>query len=61
MIAAALDQMRAAGVRLDALSRWLGSSRIVRVMPNIPAHFPRADRSVIRCCFCVQTIGRTKR
>lgn len=27
----------AAGVRLEALGRWLGSSRIVRVMPNTPA------------------------
>jgi len=27
----------AAGIRLAALSRWLGSTRIVRVMPNTPA------------------------
>ncbi|AUH53020.1 pyrroline-5-carboxylate reductase [Chromobacterium sp. ATCC 53434] len=27
----------AAGIRLDALRRWLGSERIVRVMPNTPA------------------------
>ncbi|MEN3812991.1 NAD(P)-binding domain-containing protein [Chromobacterium piscinae] len=27
----------AAGIRLDALGRWLGSRRIVRVMPNTPA------------------------
>ncbi|OHX12097.1 pyrroline-5-carboxylate reductase [Chromobacterium sphagni] len=27
----------AAGIRLDALARWLGSGRIVRVMPNTPA------------------------
>ncbi|RBH41067.1 pyrroline-5-carboxylate reductase, partial [Pseudomonas sp. MWU13-2860] len=27
----------AAGVRLDAMARWLGSRRIVRVMPNTPA------------------------
>ncbi|MEN3030533.1 pyrroline-5-carboxylate reductase [Chromobacterium amazonense] len=27
----------AAGIRLDALRRWLGSGRIVRVMPNTPA------------------------
>ncbi|VEB39841.1 Pyrroline-5-carboxylate reductase [Chromobacterium violaceum] len=27
----------AAGIRLDALARWLGSRRIVRVMPNTPA------------------------
>lgn len=27
----------AAGIRLDALCRWLGSKRVVRVMPNTPA------------------------
>lgn len=27
----------AAGIRLDALSRWLETSRIVRVMPNTPS------------------------
>ncbi|MFC3627417.1 pyrroline-5-carboxylate reductase [Vogesella amnigena] len=27
----------AAGIRADALARWLGSERIVRVMPNTPA------------------------
>lgn len=27
----------AAGVRLDSLARWLGSSRVVRAMPNTPA------------------------
>ena len=27
----------AAGVRMDALSRWLQSERIIRVMPNTPA------------------------
>ncbi len=27
----------AAGIRIDAMARWLGSERIVRVMPNTPA------------------------
>ena len=27
----------AAGIRCDAMARWLGSERIVRVMPNTPA------------------------
>lgn len=33
----ALTVSIAAGVRVAALSRWLGSERIVRVMPNTPA------------------------
>jgi hypothetical protein len=32
----------AAGIRCDAMTRWLGSERIVRVMPNTPAMVGKA-------------------
>jgi pyrroline-5-carboxylate reductase len=36
-LAGAMVVSIAAGIRIEALSRWLGSERIVRVMPNTPS------------------------
>lgn len=51
----ALHLSVAAGLTTEALSRWLGSARIVRAMPNTPALIGKGQTGLYACAAVTQT------